>query len=212
MSSLVHVSTSVVTMDKKRDFYVILGVPREADPQKIKKAYWRMARRFHPDISDCEENIERFMEAKEAYDTLGDARRRLEYDRELEGLQIKRSDYIREVNTHYTVEQSRRRIPIDSHELYLDLITSISEAASGGYIPLSIPVIEECPGCKNGGFIMSHFCSRCRGEGRVLQQREFYFHLPPGIRNGTAIRLSLAKIGFPHAYLNIRILVDPNLD
>ena len=65
----------------KRDYYEVLGVPRDADLQQIKKAYRKLARRYHPDVAaDGPEGEEKFKEATEAYEVLCDAERRNLYD------------------------------------------------------------------------------------------------------------------------------------
>ena len=68
----------------ERDYYEILHLPRSADLDEIKKAYRRLAIRFHPDHSaDVSRTEGRFKEAAEAYAVLGDAKKRSAYDREL---------------------------------------------------------------------------------------------------------------------------------
>ena len=63
-----------------RDYYALLGVPRTADAEEIKRAYRRKARKFHPDVSK-EKNAEaRFKEVQEAYEVLKDTEKRAAYD------------------------------------------------------------------------------------------------------------------------------------
>ena len=65
----------------KRDYYEVLGVERNADEAALKKAYRRLAMKFHPDRNpDNAEAEERFKEAKEAYEVLSDSGKRGAYD------------------------------------------------------------------------------------------------------------------------------------
>ena len=65
---------------KYKDYYAILGVPRGADLDEIKKAYRKLARTYHPDVSKSPDAEARFKEAAEAYATLKDATKRAAYD------------------------------------------------------------------------------------------------------------------------------------
>ena len=65
-----------------RDYYEVLGVPRDASADAIKKAYRKLARTHHPDVNPGDKKAEaRFKEAQEAYDVLSDAEKRSLYDR-----------------------------------------------------------------------------------------------------------------------------------
>ena len=65
----------------QRDFYQVLGVPRNATEEAITKAYRRLAMKYHPDRNpDDKEAEERFKEAKEAYEVLTDPQKRAAYD------------------------------------------------------------------------------------------------------------------------------------
>lgn len=65
---------------KFKDYYSILGVPRGADANAIKKAYRKLAHKYHPDVSQDPAAEERFKEIAEAYQTLKDAEKRASYD------------------------------------------------------------------------------------------------------------------------------------
>jgi len=65
---------------KYKDYYAILGVDRTAKDDDIKKAYRKLARKFHPDVSKEKDAEERFKEVSEAYETLKDAEKRAAYD------------------------------------------------------------------------------------------------------------------------------------
>jgi curved DNA-binding protein len=65
---------------KYKDYYAILGVPREASQDDIKKAYRKLARKYHPDVSKEKNAEERFKEINEAYQTLSEPEKRAAYD------------------------------------------------------------------------------------------------------------------------------------
>lgn len=68
-------------MAKPRDYYDVLGVSRNASAEEIRKAYRRLARRYHPDVNKDSDAAERFAEITGAYDVLNDPERRKTYDR-----------------------------------------------------------------------------------------------------------------------------------
>ena len=68
-------------MADKRDYYEVLGVPKDADEAAIKKAYRVLAKKYHPDANPGDETAaEKFKEASEAYGVLSDPQKRQQYD------------------------------------------------------------------------------------------------------------------------------------
>jgi molecular chaperone DnaJ len=64
-----------------RDYYEVLGVTRDADDETVKAAFYQLARELHPDANEHDpETEEKFKEVAEAFDVLGDAERRRQYD------------------------------------------------------------------------------------------------------------------------------------
>ena len=69
-------------MSEKRDYYEVLGVDKSADEKEIKRAYKKLARKYHPDLNpdNPKEAEEKFKEINEAYDVLKDPKKRAQYD------------------------------------------------------------------------------------------------------------------------------------
>ena len=68
-------------MARGPDYYKVLGVDKKASQDEIKKAYRKLARKYHPDTNEDAGAEERFKEISEAYDVLGDEDKRKRYDR-----------------------------------------------------------------------------------------------------------------------------------
>ena len=68
-------------MAGKRDYYDVLGVSKTANADEIKKAYRKLARKFHPDVNKNDPGAEaKFKEVQESYDVLSDDKKRSSYD------------------------------------------------------------------------------------------------------------------------------------
>jgi len=68
-------------MSDRRDYYEILGLPRTASADEIRKAFRKLARQLHPDVNKAPDAAKKFSEAQEAYDVLSDDQKRKAYDR-----------------------------------------------------------------------------------------------------------------------------------
>jgi molecular chaperone DnaJ len=218
-----------------RDYYILLGIERYADAGQIKHAYRRIAKRFHPDRSASSADAERFMEAKEAYETLTDAERRRRYDDELNSressLRIRRVPEIVRDRSQLYSEWAQRESVVDEFfegwvpgfytstrrrgfekNLYLEVILCPREARAGGLFPISFSVAEACPQCHRTGMLAQFFCPVCRGRGGVSTEREFSLSIPPRTADGTVVSLSLEDIGLKDVRLHVAVRVDPQLE
>src|SRR5207253_1373948 len=74
-------SSGGVVATAERDYYELLGVTREASADEIKRAFRRLARELHPDVSEAPDAEHRFREVVEAYEVLSNSERRELYDR-----------------------------------------------------------------------------------------------------------------------------------
>jgi molecular chaperone DnaJ len=221
-------------MGMPKDYYVVLGVSRGADVNKIKKAYRKVVKELHPDISPTKESEEKFLEVREAYETLCDEGKRRQYDEELSrkgsSLRIRKvPDVIERRRSRYD-DMDRAFSSVDDFfegflpgffdrtrgrkgkDLYSEMILSPSEAAEGGLFPITVPVIEPCPKCGKTGYWDAFFCPVCFGYGRIRTERAFSLSVPPNIRHGAEISLSLEDIGLKDTHLHIHVVIDPHLD
>lgn len=219
-----------------KDYYIVLGVNRGANLNKIKKAYRTVIKKYHPDITQTKESTARFLEVKEAYETLSDEEKRKRYDEEI----AERGSALRISKVPEIIE--RRRTPFDRMErlysaltddffegfmpgfldlhrdrvqakdLYFEAILSPREAAEGGLFPVSVPLMEPCPRCYKTGIWEDFFCPVCAGYGRVKTEKSFSLSIPPNVRHGAEIRLSMEDIGLQDVYLNIMVFIDPELE
>lgn len=205
-----------------QDYYQILGVGRDADPEEIHQAYRASAKRSHPDLSDRHEDAE-FLKVKEAYDTLIDREKRREYDRRLEG----GGPTVREVRTDRREARGggRRRpsvYPVDdpaegfgfpgraayqgrrySRELHLDLALTPEEAYTGVSVPVEVCFSVPCPSC--GRWVPDPFCFHCGGSGLVRERRRLTLEVPPGVGHGDLVRFGSGYTGLPGTGLVARV-------
>jgi molecular chaperone DnaJ len=167
----------------KRDLYEILGVGQGADEREIKKAFRRLARELHPDVSDQPDAEERFREAAEAYEVLSKPETRELYDRYgHEGL---RSGGFRPTSFDFTSlgdlfsvffgedifgPGAASRRSSRGRDLQADVEITLAEAAEGLTSPVAFPVTVACATCGGSGAepgTEPETCPRCEGTGRL---------------------------------------------
>jgi molecular chaperone DnaJ len=170
-----------------RDYYEILGVSRDADKEDIKRAYRRLARKYHPDVNKEEGAEERFKEINRAYEVLSEPEMRARYDRFGEagvgsaagaGFQdfgdfggfadIFESFFSGFSGAGQTAR--RRGGPIRGDDLRLDLRLDFREAVFGGDKEIRISHLEICSTCGGTGAkpgTRPRACQTCSGSGQV---------------------------------------------
>jgi molecular chaperone DnaJ len=166
-----------------RDFYVILGVARDATLETIKRAYRRLAKRIHPDADNG--STAAFQELQRAYETLADVERRRHYDEALRRAERPPSwSFLR------SPARMELRRPLPRETMCAEILLSPEEAATGGVLPLDVPVTSECPSCEGtGGFAFD--CERCFGEGHIERRLPVPVRIPAGIRGGTVFQVGV---------------------
>jgi DnaJ-class molecular chaperone len=175
-------------MEKRKDFYGILGVPRDASVAAIKRAYRRLAKQLHPDI-DVAAAPEAFQTLQQAYETLSDAESRRRYD---ESLQERERDSFEPLAWSFVrspaVGDLRR--PFRPGSMSGEIILSAQEAAAGGVLPLDVPLSRTCPSCDGtGGYVFD--CGRCDGEGMIEHRFPVPVRIPAGIRDGAVFQVQV---------------------
>ncbi len=171
------------------DYYEILGVSRNSDKEEIKRAYRRLARKYHPDVNKEPGAEERFKEINRAYEVLSEPEMRTRYDRfgeagvasagaagyqdfgDMSGFaDIFESFFSGFAGGQGTRTGRRPGSPTRGDDLRLDLKLEFREAVFGGEKEIRISHLETCEVCSGTGAkpgTRPRTCSTCSGSGQV---------------------------------------------
>lgn len=173
---------------RKRDYYEVLGVNRDVDENAIKKAYRRLAMKYHPDRNAGDvKSEEMFKEAKEAYEILTDANKRAAYDQfghagvdasasgggGGQGFSDAFSDIFGDIFGGRGGRSNMHR----GADLRYNLEISLEQAAHGSETKIRIPTMEKCETCHGDGAkpgTSPKTCPTCNGHGQVRMQQGFF--------------------------------------
>lgn len=171
-----------------KDYYKILGVQKEATDEEIKKAYRKLALKYHPDKNPNNPEAERkFKEAAEAFEVLSDKEKRKLYDtRGSEGLKASGFEGFQtneDIFSHFGdifgdifgqrfYRQAAR--PRRGEDVRFTLPIGFLDAALGATREITVPLHEACPECRGtgvqGGEPSDEACPTCGGSGHVSKQ------------------------------------------
>jgi hypothetical protein len=203
---------------QKRDYYEVLELERDANADAIKRAFHALAREWHPDVSDSPDAGARFRELAEAYTVLSNRQARLLYDRYGyrgrgnqgfdEALwEARPAVAARGENVHVGIELRSFEATDGARQIVsYEALVRCKTCAGRGSVGLPDPEceycggtgrkrtvsnlevanllqIEPCPAC------IAEPCSRCGGEGTVSAERRIRLLVPPGIQDGTQLRV-----------------------
>jgi len=175
------------------DYYEILGVSRDASPEEIKRAYRRLAHRWHPDVCENKEEAEeRFKEITEAYEVLRDEQKRWEYDQfgrvgarrggagagDFAGFGGFGDLFEAFFGTARQQQYAERHGPARGDDLRYDLELTLEEAAAGVQRTIRISRMETCQACRGSGSQDANGaigCPMCHGQGQVRQSQSSIF-------------------------------------
>ncbi len=172
-----------------RDYYELLGVKKDALQQEIKKAYRKLARKYHPDVNPGDKASEqKFKEINEAYEILGDPKKREQYDQfgkaGFEGVHgFDRFDPrgfgggfggVEDVFSDFFGGFQQRERPAAGADLITALNISLEEAYKGVKKSISLRRESACRQCGGSGAEESHVCPNCKGSGAIKQGRGFF--------------------------------------
>jgi molecular chaperone DnaJ len=175
----------------ERDYYEILGVERGAPDADIKRAFRKLARELHPDVSAAPDAEERFREAAEAYEVLSDPERRATYDRYgregLRGGGFTPGDFdLGNLSDIFGAffgdslfgQQARRSGPTRGGDVAVTTQITLAEAFEGKTVTVATRVARTCETCGGNGAepgTSPVTCDVCRGAGRVQQVSQSVF-------------------------------------
>jgi molecular chaperone DnaJ len=181
---------------KKRDYYEVLGLNRDASEEEIKKAYRKLAMKHHPDRNpDRKDAEERFKEAKEAYEVLTEPEKRRAYDayghagvnpqmgmgggpgqEGFGGFAEAFGDIFSDIFGGAQGGRGRASV-FRGADLRYNLEISLEQAARGTETKIRIPTMETCETCKGSGAkpgTHPKTCDTCHGSGTVRISQGFF--------------------------------------
>jgi len=180
----------------KKDYYEILGINKDASEEEIKKAYRKMALKYHPDRNSSDKDAEKkFKEINEAYQFLGDSDKRARYDqfgsaegmggfdfRDFQGRGFSDFGNFSDIFDSFfgggATRQDERTRPHKGANLRYNLEINFEDAAFGKETKIKIPSWETCPRCKGSGAepgTSPQTCPDCHGTGQIRKTQSTLF-------------------------------------
>ena len=170
-----------------QDYYEILGVKKDASADEIKKAYRRLARKYHPDLNSGDKSAEKkFKEINEAYEVLSDPKKKTEYNQfgkaSFEGARgpegFRTQDFgfgtgggVEDIFSDLFGGFRHEKTPLRGTSLVTHIDISLEEAYKGVTRPITLSREVPCSICRGTRADKSQTCSHCKGTGSVKQNK-----------------------------------------
>jgi DnaJ-class molecular chaperone len=218
-----------------KDYYLILGIPRNESAAGVRAAYRDLVKQHHPDVAGAG-GARRFRDLVEAYEVLSDPDRRRHYNDDLreserartptvlqkakaepavppapsifdrpEGLQPSLEEFL----DRYVRNFTGIGVPKAEREegLNIEVVLTPEEAMRGGVLPVTLPVYEQCPVCHGSGEDWLFPCLECRAQGLVERRETVRVKISPQVKSGTVLELPLRGLGIHNFYLRVHVLI-----
>lgn len=152
------------------NYYQILGVESNATEKEIGDAYRTLARKYHPDVSQDSNSVEKFKQVAEAYEVLSDVEKRSQYDR-YGSVGVGKFDGIDPFDVFSHVFGNRKKRGKDR---LVEISLSFKESFFGCKKIINVSKNDICNHCNGSGIKKWKTCEQCQGSGcKIVQQRPF---------------------------------------
>jgi DnaJ-class molecular chaperone len=205
---------------KFQDYYQVLGLPRTATEEEIRKEFRKLARKYHPDLNPGNKSAEeKFKEINEAYEVLSDADKRRHYDQlgpnwkagaEYKGPGANGtraepagfgdnfghdnaggfSDFFESLFGGSRGARAGANFGMRGRDIEAELPVTLEDAHRGVKRQISLQVEDACLECAGSGLKDGKPCPTCRGSGTMRRTKTFEVTIPVGVRDGSIIRLA----------------------
>ena len=190
-------------MSQKRDYYEVLGIQKDASPDEVKRAYRKLAMKYHPDVNKDNPDAEKhFMEVNEAYEVLSDAKKRATYDQfghqgvngQTGGFGGFSFDDLNNFNFSSIFEEMmgggfqgnfgfgnferNPNAPRKGRDIVKNIKISMEQVYKGATVTVNVNTEDPCPVCGGKGYEKEEdveICDKCYGTGVITTQQQTPF-------------------------------------